>query len=52
LNIRRLSSPVGFSEEVVSIVSAYLAGQTGTMEFATTMEKVRLQRSTPVSISV
>jgi len=24
----------------------YLAGQTGTMEFATTMEKVRLKRST------
>ena len=36
----------GLSKEVVSLVSAYLAGQTGTMEFATTMEKVRLQRST------
>jgi hypothetical protein len=35
----------GLSKEVVSIVSAYLAGQAGTMEFATQMEKVRLQRS-------
>ena len=33
------------SKEVVSLVSVYLAGQTGTMEFATTMEKIRLQRS-------
>ncbi|MFH1579808.1 MAG: site-specific integrase [Thermoplasmatota archaeon] len=37
----------GLSKEVVSLVSAYLAGQTGTMEFATTMEKVRSQRPTP-----
>ena len=36
----------GLSKEVVSLVGAYLAGQTGTMEFATTMEKVKLQRST------
>jgi len=36
----------GLSKEVVSLVSAYLAGQLGTMEFATTMEKLRLQRST------
>jgi len=35
----------GLSKEVVSLVSAYLGGQTGTMEFATTMEKIRLQRS-------
>jgi hypothetical protein len=34
----------GLSKEVVSLVSAYLAGQTGTMEFATSMEKMRLQR--------
>ena len=36
----------GLTKDVVSLVSAYLAGQTGTMEFATTMEKIRLQRST------
>ena len=36
----------GLSKEVVSLVSAYLAGQTGTMEFATQMEKVKLQGST------
>jgi len=36
----------GLLKEVVSLVSAYLAGQLGTMEFATTMEKLRLQRST------
>jgi len=36
----------GLSKDVVSLVSAYLAGQTGTMEFATTMEKIKLQRST------
>jgi len=35
----------GLSKEVVSLVSAYLAGQTGTMEFASMMEKMRLQRS-------
>jgi len=35
----------GLSKEVVSLVSAYLAGQTGTMELATQMEKIRLQRS-------
>jgi integrase len=35
----------GLSKEVVSLVSAYLAGQTGTMEFATQMEKMKLQRS-------
>ncbi|MBU0624033.1 MAG: hypothetical protein KJ672_04220 [Candidatus Thermoplasmatota archaeon] len=37
----------GLSKEVVSLVSAYLAGQTGTMELATQMEKIRLQRSNP-----
>jgi hypothetical protein len=38
----------GLSKDVASLVSAYLAGQTGTMEFANTMEKVKtqLQRST------
>lgn len=35
----------GLSKEVVDIVSAYLAGQLGTMELATQMEKVRLHRS-------
>ncbi len=35
----------GLSKEVVSLASAYLAGQIGTMEFATMMEKIRLQRS-------
>jgi integrase len=36
----------GLSKEVVSLVSAYLAGHAGTMEFASAMEKIRLQRST------
>jgi len=36
----------GLSKEVVSLASAYLAGQIGTMEFATMMERIRLQRST------
>jgi integrase len=36
----------GLSKEVVDIVSSYLAGQLGTMEFATTMERTKLQRST------
>jgi integrase len=36
----------GLSKEVVSLVSAYVAGQLGTMELATQMEKMRLQRST------
>lgn len=35
----------GLSKEVVNLVSAYLAGQTGTMEFATQMEKMKPQRS-------
>jgi integrase len=35
----------GLSKEVVSLVSTYLTGQLGTMEFATQMEKIRLQRS-------
>ena len=35
----------GLPKEVASIVGAYLAGQTGTMELATQMEKIRLQRS-------
>jgi len=36
----------GLSKEVVSLASAYLAGQIGTMEFVTMMEKIKLQRST------
>jgi len=36
----------GLSKEVVSLASAYLAGQIGTMEFAIMMEKIKLQRST------
>jgi len=36
----------GLSKDVVSLVSAYLSGQTGTMELATQMEKIRQQRST------
>ena len=35
----------GLSKEVVGLVSAYLAGQLGTMQFATQMEEMRQQRS-------
>lgn len=42
----------GLPKEVVSLVSAYLAGQTGTMEFATTMEKIRLQRSAQQALAI
>jgi len=35
----------GLSKEMVSLVSAYLAGQIGIMELATQMERIRLQRS-------
>ncbi|MGQ9587764.1 MAG: hypothetical protein ACUVT7_05210 [Thermoplasmata archaeon] len=36
----------GLSKDIVSLVSAYLAGQLGTMELATQMGKMRLQHST------
>jgi integrase len=36
----------GLSRDVVSLVSAYLSGQTGTMELATQMERIRQLRST------
>lgn len=36
----------GLPKDVVSLVSAYLAGQTGTMELATQMERIRQLRST------
>lgn len=42
----------GLSKEVVSLVSAYLVGQTGTMEFATMMEKLRLQCSTQQRLTI
>ncbi|MEM0344166.1 MAG: hypothetical protein QXU73_07995 [Thermoplasmata archaeon] len=36
----------GLPREVIGLVSTYLAGQMGTMEFANQMERLRLQRST------
>jgi len=42
----------GLSKEIVDIVSAYLSGQTGTMELATQVEKVRLQRSTQQTLAM
>lgn len=41
----------GLSREGVSLVGAYLAGQTGTTELATQMEKIRQQRLSTLQVT-